>query len=67
MIPGMKKALSDTLIRDIVTSRALVNGSRVLLSQLCNTLEHSRRLIDESHRSVAKLKAKRFFEDAPER
>jgi hypothetical protein len=62
---GIRKALSDTLISGIVTLQGFVNHSQKIMIELSDTIVHSQRLIVESSSSIAKLKVKRLFEDAP--
>jgi hypothetical protein len=64
LIGDNEKSTSDTLISGVITSR-LVKSSRILVIELSDALEHSRRLIDESSSIIAKLKVKRLFDDAP--
>lgn len=66
-ISGMKKKLPETVRRQIAYSHELLNRSNTLLSELADTVERSRNLLDESYRIIAKVKVRSLFKDDPER
>jgi hypothetical protein len=63
----MKKELSDTFNKEIARSHELLNRSNTLLSELGETVERSRNLLEESYKIIDKVKAQLSFEDDPER
>jgi hypothetical protein len=63
----MKKESPETLMRQIAYSHELLKRSNTLLSELADTVERSRILLDESYRIIAKVKVRLLFKDDPER
>jgi hypothetical protein len=63
----MKKELPETFRRQIAHSYELLNRSNTLLSELADTVERSRNLLEESYKIIDKVKARSLFKDDPER
>jgi len=63
----MKKELPLKLRMEIGRSLELLERSKALASELKDTVERSRNLLDESYRIIAKVKVRLLFKDDPER
>jgi hypothetical protein len=63
----MKSELPATLTRQIALSQELLNRSKILMSELGETLEYSRKLLDESLKIIASLKPEKIFKGDRER
>lgn len=63
----MKKELPEKLRTEIGRSLELLERSTPLASELEETVERSRNLLDQSYRIIAKIKVRSFFKDDPER
>ena len=59
----MKIEFPTTLMRQIARTYELLNRSKILVSELEKSLEHSRKLLDESHKIIARLKPDLIFKD----
>ena len=62
-----KKESPETLMRQIACSHELLDRSNTLLSELADTVERSRNLLEESYKMIDKAKARLSFEDDRER
>jgi hypothetical protein len=63
----MKMEFTEEIRRGIVESRDLLNRLKVLVSEMQQTLERSRNLLEESYRLMDRLKVQPVFKDDPDR
>jgi hypothetical protein len=63
----MKKELPEKLRMEIARSLELLERSKALASELEETVERSRDLLDQSYRIIDRLRARSRFKDDPER
>jgi hypothetical protein len=63
----MKKELPEKLRMEIARSIELLERSKALASELEETVERSRDLLDQSYRIIDRLRARSWFKDDPER
>jgi hypothetical protein len=63
----MKKELPEKLRMEIARSLELLERSKALASELEETVERSRDLLDQSYRIIDRLRARSWFKDDPER
>ena len=59
----MKLEITATLMIHIARSYELLNDSKILVSELERSLEHSRKLLDKSRKLIARLKPESIFKD----
>jgi hypothetical protein len=63
----MKKELPEKLRMEIARSLELLERSKALASELEETVERSRDLLDQSYRIIDRLRARSRLKDDPER
>ena len=64
---GMKKEFSEKLRMEIGRSLELLERSKALASELEETVERSRNLLDQSYRIIDRLRARSRFKENPGR